>query len=405
MQTDYDVIIAGAGIVGLASGLKILEQKPGTRLLILEKENGIAKHQTGHNSGVIHSGIYYKPGSLKAKNCIQGYNLLLEFCKKENVPFEICGKVIVAVNDAEIPRLEAIYERGIANGLKGIRLVTTDELKEFEPHASGVKAIHVPQTGIISYKTVAAKFAEIITGSGGEIRLNEKIVNASANTGGLNDISTQNRSFTTKVFINCCGLQSDTVAKLSEENLDTRIIPFRGEYYKIKPEKRYFVKNIIYPVPDPSLPFLGVHYTRMIETGDIEAGPNAVLAFKKEGYTKTSFSFGDTARTFGWGGFYKVASKYFKTGMGEYHRSLSKHAFVKALQKLLPEITEDDLIPGGSGVRAQAVDRQGKLVDDFLIHQTGNIINVLNAPSPAATSSLAIGETIAGMVASNKHTK
>jgi (S)-2-hydroxyglutarate dehydrogenase len=398
-MTDYDVIIAGAGIVGLASGLKILEQKPGTRLLILEKEDGIAKHQTGHNSGVIHSGIYYKPGSLKAQNCIHGYNLLVEFCKKENVPFEICGKVIVAVDESEIPKLQEIYDRGIANGLANIRLISKEELKEIEPHASGVKAIHVPQTGIINFKTVAEKYAEIIAKSGGEIKLNEKIVKVSAGNNSANNISTQNRSFTTKVFINCCGLQSDTVAKLSEKNLDTRIIPFRGEYYKLKPEKRYLVKNLIYPVPDPAFPFLGVHFTRML-SGDIEAGPNAVLSFKKEGYSKTSFSLGDSAKTFSWGGFYKVAAKYSKTGMGEFYRSFSKHAFVKALRRLLPEITEDDLAPGGAGIRAQAIDRQGKLVDDFLIHETGCIVNVLNAPSPAATSSLAIGETIADKVIS-----
>jgi (S)-2-hydroxyglutarate dehydrogenase len=396
-MTDYDVIIAGAGIVGLAAGLKILEQAPNTRLLILEKEDGIAKHQTGHNSGVIHSGIYYKPGSRKAKNCIHGYNLLLDFCRKENVPYEICGKIIVAIDENEIQKLNDIYERGLANGLKDLRLIDKDELKELEPHALGIKAIHVPQTGIIDYKAVAARYADVIKRSGGVIKLNEKIVNVSSKSSV--QVSTQNRSFTTKGFINCCGLQSDTVAKLSEKDLDTRIIPFRGEYYKLKPAKRGLVKNLIYPVPDPAFPFLGVHFTRML-SGDIEAGPNAVLSFKKEGYRKTSFSLGDSAKTFSWGGFYKIASKYYKTGFGEFYRSYSKRAFVKALQRLLPEITEDDLIPGGAGVRAQAVDRSGNLIDDFLIQEHGSVINVLNAPSPAATASLAIGETIAGMAAS-----
>ena len=393
---DYDVIIAGAGIVGLAAGLKILEQKPNVKLLILEKENEIAKHQTGHNSGVIHSGIYYKPGSLKAKNCIHGYNLLVDFCSRENIPYEICGKVIVAVNESELKRLDDIYERGIANGLDKIRKIESDELKNFEPHAKGVRAIHIPYTGIINYSNVARKYAENIQNKGGEIKLNEKIIKVS-NKNGTIDIAAQNRSFPSKVFINCCGVYSDEVAKLSGRNPDTRIIPFRGEYYKLVPEKRYFIKNLIFPVPDPAFPFLGVHFTRMMN-GEVEIGPNAVLSFKKEGYTKTSFNVGDTMKTFSWGGFYKIASKYYKTGMSEFRRSFSKNAFVKELQKLIPEIQESDLVPGGAGVRAQAIGKDGKLVDDFLIIEKGNIVNVLNAPSPAATSSLAIGETIAKLV-------
>jgi L-2-hydroxyglutarate oxidase len=393
-MTDYDVIIAGAGLVGLAAGLKILEHSPGARLLILEKESGIAKHQSGHNSGVIHSGIYYKPGSLKAKNCVDGYNQLVSFCSKENIPFEICGKVIVAVDSSELKRLDDIYERGIANGLAKIKIISKSELKEIEPYADGVKAIHVPYTGMVDYKLVAKKYLENIQKSGGELKLNEKIINVSVSQNLTSGVSTQNRSFTTKVFINCCGVFSDEIAKLNEKHLDTRIIPFRGEYYKLKPEKRYMVKNIIYPVPDPAFPFLGVHFTRMMN-GEIEAGPNAVLAFKKEGYSRASFSFGDSAKTFTWSGFYKIAAKYYKTGIGEFYRSLNKSAFVKALQKLMPEITEDDLIPGGAGVRAQAIDKEGMLVDDFLITENGCVINVLNAPSPAATSSLSIGETIA----------
>lgn len=403
-MADYDVIIAGAGLVGLASGLKILEQKPGTKLLILEKENIVAKHQSGHNSGVIHSGIYYKPGSLKAQNCIHGYNLLVEFCAKENIPYEICGKVIVAVDESELPKLHDIYERGIANGLKGIRLIDKDELIEFEPHAGGIKAIHVPQTGIIDYRVVARKYAENIRLAGGEILFNEKVTGVSLKNSTIN-IVTRNRSLTSKVFINCCGLQSDTVAGMTEQNLNTRIIPFRGEYYKLKNERRGLVKNLIYPVPDPAFPFLGVHFTRMMD-GEVEAGPNAVLSLKKEGYSKTSFNIRDSAKTFSWGGFYKVAGKYYKTGLGEIHRSLSKKAFVKALQRLMPDITVDDLEPGGAGVRAQAIEKNGALVDDFLItgsnyEGSGNIINVLNAPSPAATSSLAIGETIAKKIISN----
>lgn len=393
---EQDVIIAGAGIVGLASALKILEAKPGIKLTVIEKENGPAKHQTGNNSGVIHSGIYYKPGSLKADNCIRGYNMLLEFCKQNDIVFDICGKVIVATREDELTRLNDIYERGIANGLTKIRFITKEELKEIEPHANGIKAIHVPYTGIIDYKAVSRKYAECIEKLGGEIKYSEKVLKINSTNGRL-EVNTQNSSFNTKIFINCCGLQSDEVAGLTERNIDVRIIPFRGEYYKIKPGKRYLVKNLIYPVPDPAFPFLGVHFTRMVD-GEVEAGPNAVLSFKKEGYKKTSFSVKDTFGTFTWKGFYSIASKYYKTGFGEFHRSFSKKAFVKALQRLMPEITAEDLSPGGAGVRAQAISINGKLIDDFLIHDNGNIVNVLNAPSPAATSSLAIGAAIADKI-------
>ncbi|HMQ79093.1 MAG TPA: L-2-hydroxyglutarate oxidase [Ignavibacteria bacterium] len=392
-MSQSDVIIAGAGIVGLATALKILESKPGTKILILEKESGEARHQTGNNSGVIHSGIYYRPGSLKAQNCKTGYNQLLDFCNRHDIKFDICGKVIVATSGTELPRLANIYERGIANGLVNIRFIEKDELKELEPHAFGIKAIHVPYTGIIDYKEVSRKYAYLIREAGGEIRFNEKVVKIN-NSGSSIEVSTQNSSFNSKIFINCCGLQSDEVAGLSEKRLDTRIIPFRGEYYKIKPERRYLVRNLIYPVPDPAFPFLGVHFTRMTN-GEVEAGPNAVLSFKKEGYKKTSLSVKDSFRTFTWKGFYSIASKYYKTGFGEFRRSFSKKAFVKALQKLMPEITAQDLVPGGAGVRAQAISIEGKLIDDFLIHDSGRIVNVLNAPSPAATSSLAIGQAIA----------
>src|SRR4030095_2063253 len=395
---SYDVIIAGAGIVGLAAALKLLERKPSLNVLILEKENGPAKHQTGNNSGVIHSGIYYKPGSLKAKNCITGYKELLSFCDKESIPYELCGKVIVAVNEEEISRLQNIYERGIANGLAKIRFVGKDELKEMEPYANGIKAIHVPYTGIIDFKAVAHKYAEKILKLNGKIEYNNRVT-AVYSTNGNTEIRTDKNTFNTKLFVNCCGLYSDKVAEMSEGKLNTRIIPFRGEYYKIKPEKRYLVKNLIYPVPDPAFPFLGVHFTRMIN-GEVEAGPNAVLSFKKEGYTKTSFKAGDTLKTLTWPGLYKIASKYYKTGIGEFYRSFSKHAFVKALKKLLPSITENDLEAGGAGVRAQAIEKDGKLVDDFLIHDSNTVINVLNAPSPAATSSLSIGATISEKILS-----
>lgn len=396
MSSNYDVIIAGAGIVGLATGLKLLSKRPGLKLVILEKESGVAKHQTGHNSGVIHSGIYYKPGSLKAKNCIYGYKELLEFCDKESVPYDICGKVIVATSAKELPALDAIYEKGIANGLDKISKISKEELKEIEPYANGLGAIHVPYTGIIDYSVVSEKYAKNISASGGEIKLGEK-VKIVKESGNRVSVETPKGTYNAAFFINCCGLQSDEIAKSSGADIKTRIIPFRGEYYKIKKEKRYLLKNLIYPVPDPAFPFLGVHFTRMLN-GEAEAGPNAVLSFRKEGYTKTSFGLRDTFRTFTWGGFYKIASKYFRTGMGEFHRSYSKKAFVKALQRLMPEITENDLEPGGAGVRAQAISNDGKLVDDFLISEKGSIINVLNAPSPAATSSLSIGNTISELI-------
>jgi (S)-2-hydroxyglutarate dehydrogenase len=398
-MNNYEVIIAGAGIVGLASGLKILESRPGTRLLIIEKEIGPAMHQTGHNSGVIHSGIYYKPGSLKAENCIRGYSLLVEFCKREDIPFEICGKVIVATREDEIERLNDIYRRGTANRLEEVRLIDAAELRELEPHSAGIKAIHVPYTGIVDFKAVAAKYVRKIQELGGELKYKESVKRVKAKSNPLEVISV-NCSLKTKVFVNCCGLQSDEVAKRTGDRIDTRIIPFRGEYYKLKPERMHLVNNLIYPVPDPFFPFLGVHFTRMIG-GGVEAGPNAVLAFKKEGYTKTSFSASDVIKTFTWGGFYRIAAKYYKTGAGEFYRSFSKRAFVKALQRLLPEINENDLIAGGSGVRAQAIDRKGKPVDDFLISNNGRVINVLNAPSPAATSSLAIGETVSNLIIKN----
>jgi (S)-2-hydroxyglutarate dehydrogenase len=392
-MTDYDVIIAGAGIVGLAAGLKILEFNPKAKVLILEKENDIAKHQTGHNSGVIHSGIYYKPGSLKAQNCLRGYKQLLEFCDKENVKYDICGKVIVAVDESELKGLNDIYERGLANGLDKIKRIGKEELKEIEPHATGIEAIRVPYTGIVDFKEVARRYYEKILLLGGKVEFNSRITNVKELSGRL-DVSSWDRSYNAKVFVNCCGLQSDEVAKKTGLPAETRIIPFRGEYYKIRPEKRYLVKNLIYPVPDPAFPFLGVHFTRMI-SGEVEAGPNAVLAFRKEGYSRSSFSIPDTFKTFTWGGFYRIAAKYYKTGMGEFYRSYRKKAFVKALSRLLPEIQENDLVPGGAGVRAQAIDKKGKLIDDFLITGNRGIINVINAPSPAATSSMAIGETIA----------
>ena len=396
-MSQYDVIIAGAGIIGLAAGLKMLEKRPQTKLLILEKEEGPARHQSGHNSGVIHSGIYYKPGSLKAVNCLKGYSQLLEFCDKENIPYNICGKVIVATSERELAYLDTLFERGIANGLTNIRVISRDELKEIEPHAYGLKAIHVPYTGIIDFKVVCAKYAEVI-GRNAEIIFSEKVNGLQQRTNSI-EVATHSNTYTAKAFVNCCGLHSDKVGRFAGSDHGIRIIPFRGEYYTLKKESASLVRSLIYPVPDPEFPFLGVHFTRTID-GTVEAGPNAVLSFRKEGYSRTSLSIADTYRIFAWRGFQKVALKYYKVGMGEFYRSFVKKAFVKALQKLLPEIQESDLAPGGSGVRAQAVDRSGKLIDDFIIDRKERIINVLNAPSPAATSSLSIGDVISGEILS-----
>jgi (S)-2-hydroxyglutarate dehydrogenase len=392
----YDVVVIGGGIVGLATALNLKKARPSLRLLLIEKENSLAAHQTGHNSGVIHSGLYYKPGSLKAQNCIEGYHMLIDFCNENNIKYELCGKIVVATREDQIPSLETLFERGIQNGLKGLEMLNKEQMRAIEPHVAGIAGIKVPQTGIINYTTVSEKYAENIKNLGGEIRLGEKVSSISE----INNVSTvvtNKGSYDTTLVINCAGLYSDKVAQFTEkEKVKVRIIPFRGEYYEIKPEKQYLVKHLIYPVPDPNFPFLGVHFTRMVD-GGVEAGPNAVLAFRREGYKKLSVDFTEFGETLAWPGFRKVAAKYWKTGLGEYYRSFSKSAFTKALQALIPEIKEDDLVPGGAGVRAQACDYDGGLLDDFAIIENRQAINVLNAPSPAATSSLSIGKTVAEM--------
>ncbi|MBY5950237.1 L-2-hydroxyglutarate oxidase [Algoriphagus marincola] len=392
----YDIAIIGGGIVGLATGLKILNERPELKIALFEKEDQLAKHQTGNNSGVIHSGLYYKPGSLKATNCIRGYHELIDFCKEEKIPFEITGKVVVATREEQKPLLDTLLERGLANGLTGTRKITLEELKEYEPHCAGVAALHVPQTGIVDYYQVALAYGRKILQKGGEIFLSHKVLEINSKEA-INYIETSKEKFEAKLVINCAGLYSDKVAKLTDEQIkDVKIIPFRGEYYKLKQDKEYLVKNLIYPVPDPNFPFLGVHFTRM-KKGGVEAGPNAVLAFKREGYKKSQISIPELSETLAWPGFQKVAAKYWKTGFGELYRSFSKSAFTKALQELIPEIQESDLVDGGAGVRAQACDRTGGLLDDFAIRESAHAINVLNAPSPAATSSLSIGGTVAEM--------
>jgi L-2-hydroxyglutarate oxidase len=394
MANTFDVIIAGAGAVGLSTAYQLLNQNPRLKVAVIEKENGVAKHQTGNNSGVIHSGIYYKPGSLKAINCINGYNQLLEFAGKYGIPFDLCGKLIVATKKEELPLLDMLYERGKTNGLNNIQKFSPEQAKEIEPYVNCISAVRVPQTGIIDYKLVAQTLANCIIENGGTILLNEAIINIASQSNGKTSISTSQNTYETKYFINCTGLYTDKTAELSHINPGIKIIPFRGEYYMLKEEKQYLVKHLIYPVPNPEFPFLGVHFTRMIG-GGIEAGPNAVLAFKREGYKKTNINFKELFETLSYSGFHQIVRKYWRDGMAEMYRSWSKKAFTKSLQALVPDIQESDLLPGGAGVRAQACDPKGNLLDDFSIIKHGNTMHVLNAPSPAATSCLSIGKHLA----------
>ena len=405
MASQYDLAIIGGGILGLSTALKITAAHPDVKLLLLEKESQLARHQTGNNSGVIHSGLYYRPGSLKAKSCVAGRKELIAFCDANAVPYEICGKVVVATSEIELARLEDLHRRGEANGLKGLEIIGPERLKEIEPHATGIKGLFVPETGIVDYRKVAAAYAGKVRDANGDIRLGQKVV-------GILDrpdeivLQTSGGDYRTKYLINCCGLQSDIVAQMTGDaakNADEeehRIIPFRGEYYKIAPERQFLVKNLIYPVPDPTFPFLGVHFTRMAR-GGVEAGPNAVFAYAREGYSHSDINLSDLWRTLSFKGFWAITAKYWQTGFGELYRSLSKKAFVRALQKLLPEIRESDLVPGGAGVRAQAVSASGALVDDFIIKQSRRAIHVLNAPSPGATASLAIGQQVCQMAEKN----
>jgi len=395
LNDTYDITIIGGGIIGTATALTLLKQKS-YKLLLLEAESSLAAHQTGNNSGVIHSGLYYKPGSLKARNCAHGREMMYSFCGEHNLPFERCGKVVIATSQDEIPALNLLEERGIANGLAGIKRLSSGQIKEYEPYTNGVEGLFVPQTGIVDYTAVTNKYAELIEKSGCIIKKNSKVISVDIKASEL-ILTTKAQKYKTKFLVNCGGLYSDRIAKLCGVNPEVMIIPFRGEYYKIKKEKRYLVKNLIYPVPDLSFPFLGVHFTRMINDG-VEAGPNAVLALKREGYKKTDFSFRDVLEMKFYSGFWKMASKYYKMGLLEFRRSFSKNLFVKSLQKLIPEIQYDDIESGGSGVRAQALDSNGKLVDDFKIVEAKRMIHILNAPSPAATASLSIGKTISDMI-------
>jgi len=392
---QFDYVVIGGGIVGLSVAWTLLERRPGIRIAVLEKEDDWARHQTGRNSGVMHSGIYYKPGSLKAKLCREGNRRLVEFCQRYGIRYEPCGKVIVATTASELPLMENLYARGIANGLAASKL-SAAEVKEIEPHVSCMAGVHVPSTGIVDFVSVCRKLAELIGAQGGELRLGTKVQGFRVNSGGA-VLETSKDPMAARWVINCAGLHSDRMAKLAGADPGARIVPFRGEYYELKAERRSLVRNLIYPVPDPNFPFLGVHFTRMID-GSVHAGPNAVLSLKREGYYRTSFNLRDFADTMTYAGFWRLAAKHAKSGLEEMHRSFSKRAFVRSLQQLIPEIRAEDLLPGGAGVRAQAVRPDGGLVDDFLLVHSPDAIHVCNAPSPAATACLEIGRVIAEQI-------
>ena len=394
-SNPYDVAIIGGGIVGVSVVNALLDAKPGLRIILLEAESRLGAHQTGHNSGVIHSGLYYKPGSLKAKLCAEGRDAMYEFCQQHGIAHERCGKIVVATREEELPRLEELHRRGTANGLPGMKWLGPEEIREYEPHAAGIRGLFVPTTGIADYKSVVRTMGRIALDRGCELKMAARVTGCRRFNGEL-VLETHAGAVHCKTLVNCGGLQSDRVARMCGADPGVHIIPFRGEYYELIPSRHSLVKNLIYPVPDPRFPFLGVHFTRMA-TGGVEAGPNAVLALKREGYRWTDLRAADLVDTFTYSGFWKMAGRHWKTGMGEVWRSLNKNAFVFALQRLLPELTAADVHPAGAGVRAQAVDPDGKLLDDFHIVKTERMVHVLNAPSPGATSSLSIGKTIAAM--------
>jgi len=388
----HDIVVVGGGILGLATAYRLLQQRPGLSLLLLEKESLLGEHQTGHNSGVLHAGLYYKPGSLKAKLSVEGLKKMVSFCREHGVAHEICGKIVVATSQEELPRLEQLFERGTANGLRGLRRLTRDQLQEIEPHAGGIAALHVPEEGIVDYPGVVTALKNAIERSGGAIACSTPVKALKREVGGWRIITTEG-DFFSKQIIACAGLHSDRIARASGMRSDAQIIPFRGEYYKILKERSDLVRHLIYPVPDPRFPFLGVHFTRMIR-GGVEAGPNAVLALSREGYAWNRINLRDLAGTLGYPGLWKFLFKYPSLCSYEIYRSLSKDAFCKSLQKLVPEIKESDLEKGPSGVRAQAMNSSGSLLEDFCFTQGEGILHIINAPSPAATASLAIAEAI-----------
>ncbi|RFU64810.1 L-2-hydroxyglutarate oxidase [Peribacillus glennii] len=391
----YDYIIAGGGIVGLSTGYALLSKYPKANLLLIEKEETIAAHQTGRNSGVIHSGIYYRPGSLKARFAKEGGKKLIEYCDQHSINYDICGKLIVATDESELTELDKLYQRGLENGLN-IEIINKEEMKEIEPNVNGISAIKVPMAGIVNYKQVSESFAKNILEKGGELKVNTKVVDIKEKDEEI-EVMTNQGTFTTKYFINCGGLFSDRITIMAGVDPKMKIVPFRGEYYKLKESKSHLVNNLIYPVPDPQFPFLGVHLTRMIN-GEIHVGPNAVLAFKREGYKKTDLDLNDLMEVLSYPAFWKIAKQHLRYGIGEMHRSVSKKKFLESLRKLVPAVQLDDLVKTESGVRAQALTIDGQLVDDFLILKSKRSIHVCNAPSPAATASMAIGEEIVSYI-------
>ena len=396
---QYDVAVIGAGIIGLSTAMQLLERHPNIKVAVIEKDDHEATQQSGHNSGVIHSGIYYKPGSFKAKFCVEGRATMTRFCEENEIPVWTCGKLIMASREEELPRLDALLERGTENKVEGLQMVDPEQIKEIEPHVKAIRALWAPKTGIVDYRKVAAAYVDRIRARGGDIHFNSKLKKVKKN-GAITTLETASGEYETKNVINCGGLHSDLVAEMMGVNPGVRIIPFRGEYYTLKKEKEYLVKGLIYPVPDPAFPFLGVHLTQTMK-GWVEAGPNAVLATKREGYRKRDFSIGDFARTVTYPGFWKMSVQQWKTGLWEMNRSVRKGVFVKSLQGLVPELKGSDLDTGGSGVRAQAVDSSGRLLDDFRIEEVEGAVHVLNAPSPGATSSLVIGNYIADLADKN----
>jgi len=392
----YDIAVIGGGIVGLSFAMQATEQFPRLRLVVLEKEDGVARHQTGHNSGVIHSGVYYKAGSLKARLCVLGAREMVEFCSRHGIPHEVCGKLIVATNAEEAARLDDLLARGVANGLEGLRLLSHQEMLEIEPHVGGVRALKVPSTGITDYALVTAKYAELATGRGAEVKTGAGVAGFSRSRNGV-VVRTRAGDVSARYVVNCAGLYSDRVARMAGDDPGMILVPFRGEYYDLAAARQELVRALIYPVPDPQYPFLGVHFTRRIQ-GNVDAGPNAVLAFRREGYRWRDFDLGEAMEVFLDAGFRAMARQHWKNGLKEFRRSLRKREFVRSCQRLVPEVRMEDMTPGGSGVRAQAVAADGALVDDFRFVARERFLHVLNVPSPAATASLPIGREILKMV-------
>lgn len=389
----YDVAIVGGGIIGLATAFQLSQRQPRLKILLLEKESRLAAHQSSHNSGVLHAGLYYHPGSEKARLCVAGLQQMIAFCREHGIAHEVCGKIVVATSEDELPRLETLWQRGLANGLQGLRKLDARQIKEIEPHAAGIAAVHVPQEGIVDYPAVCQKLAELIRRNGGEIKLNARVLKIRDDSGGKL-LETVAGTFHARLVVGCAGLHSDHVVKISGQKPAARIVPFRGEYYLLKKERRHLVRHLIYPVPDPKFPFLGVHFTRLI-SGEVEAGPNAVLAFAREGYRWTQFNLRDFAGAMTFPGLWKFLFRYPGVSAYEIWRSLSKAEFTRSLQKLVPEIRTEDLEPGSAGVRAQAMDAAGNLLNDFCFVEVPGMVHVLNAPSPGATASLTIGAKIA----------